>query len=185
MNRIPLTVRTVEQDNFDDLARLFEAPGGPSHCWCLAWRPKPKAALEGTSTQKNAARKSTLQGIVALGQPVGLLAYDGTDPVGWCSVGPREGFRPLGGPDAALSTVWSVVCFYVPRRRRGQGVSRLLLDAAIAAAREAGAKILEAYPVAPDSPSYRFMGFVPFFEKAGFTEVSRAGNRRHVMHLAL
>lgn len=34
----------------------------------------------------------------------------------------------------------------------------------------------------PDSPSYRFMGFVPVFEKAGFREVGRAGTRRHVMH---
>jgi len=46
-----------------------------------------------------------------------------------------------------------------------------------------GARVVEAYPVAPDSPSYRFMGFVPAFEKAGFREVGRAGSRRHVMRL--
>jgi hypothetical protein len=39
--------------------------------------------------------------------------------------------------------------------------------------------------VAPDSPSYRFMGFVGAFEAAGFTEIEMAGSRRHVMRLAL
>jgi hypothetical protein len=43
----------------------------------------------------------------------------------------------------------------------------------------------EAYPVAPDSPSYRFMGFVPMFEKARFVEIGTAGTRRHVMRLSL
>jgi len=52
-------------------------------------------------------------------------------------------------------------------------------------AREHGATSLEAYPVDPDSPSYRFGGFVPFFLAAGFREVGRAGTRRHVMRLDL
>lgn len=59
------------------------------------------------------------------------------------------------------------------------------LGAAIAHAKSRGASIVEAYPVDPDSPSYRFMGFVPAFEQAGFEEVGRAGSRRHVMRLAL
>ena len=46
-----------------------------------------------------------------------------------------------------------------------------------------GATVLEAYPVDPDSPSYRFMGFVPSFAEAGFVETGRAGERRHVMQL--
>lgn len=52
-------------------------------------------------------------------------------------------------------------------------------------ARKQGAKVVEAYPVDPDSPSYRFMGFVGLFEKAGFAKVGIAGTRRHVMRLTL
>jgi hypothetical protein len=62
---------------------------------------------------------------------------------------------------------------------------RALLDAAAAHARENGAKTLEAYPVDPDSPSYRFMGFVPTFAAMGFRETGMAGTRRHVMRLDL
>ena len=44
---------------------------------------------------------------------------------------------------------------------------------------------MEAYPVDEDSPSYRFMGFVPMFEEAGFREIGREGMRRHVMQRKL
>lgn len=45
--------------------------------------------------------------------------------------------------------------------------------------------MVEAYPVDPESPSYRFMGFVEMFADAGFREVGMAGRRRHVMQLEL
>lgn len=42
--------------------------------------------------------------------------------------------------------VWSVVCFVVGRKSRGQGMAVALLDA-INYARDRGAATLEAYPV--------------------------------------
>jgi len=56
-----------------------------------------------------------------------------------------------------------------------------MLAAALKHARQHGAKVVEAYPVNEDSPSYRFMGFVPMFKEAGFHQVGREGSRRHVM----
>jgi GNAT superfamily N-acetyltransferase len=81
--------------------------------------------------------------------------------------------------------VWSLACFFVPRELRGLGMTPRLLSAAVDHARKHGATVVEAYPVDADSPSYRFMGFVPVFETAGFQEVGLAGSRRHVMRLAL
>ena len=60
-----------------------------------------------------------------------------------------------------------------------------LIDEAVAHARRNEATVVEAYPVAPDSPSYRFCGFVPVFAERGFVEVGRAGLRRHVMRREL
>ena len=74
---------------------------------------------------------------------------------------------------------------YVARADRGQGQSRRLIAAAVDYAWENGATIVEAYPVDEAAPSYRFMGFVPVFAAAGFTETGRAGTRRHVMRLTL
>ena len=44
-----------------------------------------------------------------------------------------------------------------------------------------GAWAVEAYPVLPDSPRYRFMGLVEMFERAGFEHRGLACTRRHVM----
>lgn len=77
--------------------------------------------------------------------------------------------------------IWSIVCFFVARQHRGTGMTRRMLAAALEHARLHGAKVVEAYPVDEDSPSYRFMGFMPLFEQAGFHEIGREGTRRHVM----
>jgi GNAT superfamily N-acetyltransferase len=122
------------------------------------------------------------------GQHVGLLGYLDGAPAAWCSVAPRPTYKKLGGayydgvPD---ESVWSIVCFFVKRAARGNGIFAMLLSAAIDHARENGAQVVEGYPVDPDSPSFRFMGFVTAFESAGFEEVGMAGSRRHVMSLPL
>jgi len=56
-----------------------------------------------------------------------------------------------------------------------------MIKAATAYAKDNGATAIEAYPVDPGSPSYRFMGYVNVFEEMGFKEIGRAGSRRHVM----
>jgi GNAT superfamily N-acetyltransferase len=178
-------IRPVGSDNFADLARLFEAGGGPALCWCMVWRAKPKSATEGLPATRKAVRKAAMQATVNGGVPVGLLAYHGADPVGWCAVGPRESLRSIGGPPAAPGTVWTITCFFVPRQHRGRGISASLLKAAIKHARSNGALTLEASPVEPDAPSYRFMGFVSQFHAAGFTAMGMAGARRHLMTLTL
>lgn len=173
-----LTFRPVDRQTWPDMERLFEAPGGPKFCWCMAWRATPKEAGQ-TAGPK---RKAMLKRRVMRGTPVGLLGYERDRPVAWCSIAPRDTYRPLGGPEArARERIWSVVCFFVVRRLRGAGLARQLLDAAIRQARAHGATVIEAYPVDPGSPSYRFMGFVPMFKAAGFKPVGRAGTRRHVM----
>ena len=81
--------------------------------------------------------------------------------------------------------IWSLVCFYVPRKLRGDGLVRDLIVGAVAYAKKHGANIVEAYPVDETAPSYRFMGFVSTFREAGFTGLGKAGIRRHVMRLEL
>ena len=134
----------------------------------------------------NAARKQAMHGRVEAGMPIGLLGYVDGEPVGWCSLGPRDTFLKLS-PDQNddEAGVWSITCFFVRRDHRKAGLSHALLDAAIAFVRSRGARVIEAYPVEPDSPSYRFMGFVELFAGSGFTPAGRAGSRRHVMRLDL
>jgi GNAT superfamily N-acetyltransferase len=112
----------------------------------------------------------------------GLVAYDGDEAVGWISIGPREDYERLAHSTILKPVddepVWSIVCFVVGRRSRGQGLARTLLDAGITYARDHGAKMLEAYPVeVPDGervPSANlFRGTLTMFESAGFEVVAR------------
>jgi hypothetical protein len=172
-----LSFRPVDGSNWADFERLFEARGGPKSCWCLVWRATPEEARH----PDGASRKKAMRKRVQAGVPVGILAYLDGSPVAWCSIAPRSTYRRLGGPaDQAGQNIWSLACFFVNRPQRSQGLVRSLLREAEAYARRNKATILEAYPVDPESPSYRFMGYVDTFRAAGYREVGRAGSRRHV-----
>jgi GNAT superfamily N-acetyltransferase len=182
MSSADLEFRPVTSANVDAFERFFSAPGAPKHCWCMVWR---RTAAE-AKLQAPADRKRMVLERIADGTPVGLLAYREDEVVGWVSIAPRETHRALGGPSAEPGeVVWSLVCFFVPRRLRGEGLVRKLLAGAVEHARQNGATTVEAYPVDPDSPSFRFMGFVPVFAEAGFRELGMTGTRRHVMRLEL
>jgi GNAT superfamily N-acetyltransferase len=178
-----LTYRPVTRARWSDLQALFESPGAPKHCWCMVWR----AAGKERSANSPPQRKRQMAERVESGMPVGILAYLGRQPVAWCSLAPRETYRNnVGGPPAREGErIWSLVCFFVKRQLRGEGVMTRLIEAAVDHARKKGANIVEAYPVPPDAPSYRFMGFVPVFTEAGFDEIGRAGIRRRVMRLTV
>jgi GNAT superfamily N-acetyltransferase len=180
MEDLKFTVKPVTSATWPDLEALFEGKGGPSYCWCMAWRP-----LAARSSADNQARMQALHGRVREGIPIGLVGYVGAEPVAWCSVAPRETFRTLTAGQAAEDGVWSVVCFFIRRDHRGTGLSGQMLQAAADYARHNGGTVLEGYPVDRDSSSYRFMGFVPLYEGHGFKAAGRAGSRRHVMRLAL
>ena len=169
--------------SWPDFEALFESPGAPKYCWCMAWRATPeeiKAAPRGSD------RKPLLHERVKSGTTVGLVGYLEGEPVAWVSIAPRETYRDLGGPEAATGEkIWSLACMYVPRKLRGNGHGTELIEAAKAYAKKRGANVLEAYPVDPKSPSYRFMGFVPAFERLGFEKIGTAGSLRTVMRLAL
>jgi GNAT superfamily N-acetyltransferase len=179
-----LVFHEVDQDRWRDMEQLFESRGGPHNCWCMVWR----ATTEEAKHTDGASRKAALLERVASHVPIGILGYLDGKPVAWCSIAPRATYRPLRGkaqPDDDQADVWSLVCFFVARALRGQGVLTQLIQASVEHACKRGAKIVEAYPVDPDSPSYRFMGFKPSFEAAGFHEVGRAGSRRYVMRFEL
>lgn len=177
-----LTFKPVTKATKDDFVSLFESKGAPSYCWCMAWRAdKDEIKVPGSK------RKPLMVKRIDAGVPVGLLGYLEGEPVAWVAIAPKETFRGgLGGPEPQEGeTVWSLVCMFTRREHRGEGHGHELIAAAVKEAKKRGATVVEAYPVDSDSPSYRFMGFVSTFEKAGFEPAGDAGTRRHVMRLPL
>ncbi len=172
-----LEFHEVTPDRWRDFERLFEARGGPKYCWCMPNRAHQRPGATA------ATRKAAIRARVRHSEPIGILGYLEGEPIAWCSVAPKATFERLGkieGEVADADGLWSITCFFVSRAYRGQGITASLIRAAVAHAKAHGARAVEAYPVDPDSPSYRFMGFVAPFERQRFREVGRIGARRHV-----
>src|SRR5262245_44343698 len=139
------TVRPVTKETWDEFARLFQARGSPHHCWCTPFR------FAGARTMDGAEKRAAMQGLVAAGAPVGVVAHDpaGGAPVGWCSIAPRESYvklarsRTMPRETPADTPTWTVLCFFVVRPARGTGVARALLAGAVAHARALGAQVIE------------------------------------------
>jgi GNAT superfamily N-acetyltransferase len=137
----------------------------------------------------NEGNRQAMYNIVHSGEVPGILAYHGDKAIGWCSVAPRECFASLNRSPVLRridgQPVWSIVCFYIAKAYRHQGVTHALIQAAIDYAREQGGTIIEAYPTIPKdgqlAPTSSFMGLPSVFQKAGFVECARPSKRKMIM----
>ncbi|MDD5265426.1 MAG: GNAT family N-acetyltransferase, partial [Candidatus Bipolaricaulis sp.] len=115
---VPLTL-----DRWTDLEKLFGAHGAQAGCWCMWWRQTASEFAAGRGDRNREA----LRTIVASGEPPGLLAYAGDEPVGWCAVAPRERYVRLARSRILKpideQPVWSIPCFFVARSYRRRGIS--------------------------------------------------------------
>ncbi len=173
---LDLKIISVKNENWHDFEAFFEQKGILRNCWCMAWRMTKEEAKNNTSE----CRKQYIKARIAADVPIGLLAYDQERVIAWCSIAPKDSHTGLGGEES-LENIWSLTCFFILPEYRKHGIAHTLIDAAKQYAKENGGQYLEAYPVAEDSPSYRYMGFVSTFEKEGFLHTGKAGSRRNVM----
>lgn len=166
-------IRPVAAETWDDFARLFEARGGPHHCWCSIHR------FPRVHRMSSAEKRDSMHRLVKGAVPIGVLAYDGEMPVGWCSIAPRETYaklersRTMPRVTAAETPTWTVLCFFVPRPHRGRGITHALLRGAISYARSKGAGVLEGYPFDSAGISSTHRGHSSVFQEGGFQRDGR------------
>ncbi len=161
-------------------------------CWCLSYRipSKENVSLRGPERGRKVAALMS-QG------PIGVLAYDGDEVVGWAAVAPRADtsfVRSRTIPHVDDLDVWSVWCIRVRPGHRGKGISHPLLAGAVEFARSHGAPAIEGYPVDNRGDkvdlTMAYVGTRALFEKAGFRKVADtssvlAGFPRVLMRLEL
>jgi GNAT superfamily N-acetyltransferase len=173
-----------------DLERLFGVQGACAGCWCMWWR----LSRAEFNRQSGEERKAGLKALVDAGQAPGVLAYLDEAPVGWVSIAPRETYPPLERSRTLRRVdeqpVWSIVCFFVAKPHRGQGLMVELVRGAVSYAAQRGARIVEAYPVDPAERAVLggtqgYMGLVSAFQSAGFVETARRSARQAVMRYAV
>ena len=160
---------------FDDVATLV-GPKRPDAnvCWCLSYRIPSKEHL----SLHGPARGRKVATMMRRG-PIGVLAYDGDDVVGWAAVAPRAETtfaRNRLIPHVDDLDVWSVWCIRVRPGHRRRGISHALLAGAVEFARSHGAPAIEGYPVdnrgKKVDPTMAYVGTRALFEKAGFRKAA-------------
>ncbi len=171
------------------MEELFGKRGACGGCWCMWWR-LPRSQFQ---KQKGNQNRQSMKKIVDGGEIPGILAYAGSRPIGWCSVGPRNKYPSLtrsrflkgilGSKDDEL--IWSIVCFFIRKEFRNQGLSIKLIQAALRFAKSSGAKTVEGYPKQPKkqrwADAFVWTGHISAFRKAGFVEIDRPSPTRPIM----
>jgi GNAT superfamily N-acetyltransferase len=174
---------------------FFGPPAAPTGCQCQRYKLRPREAFRSFPVEERVRRlhEQTDCGHPESETTSGLVAYLDREPVGWCAVEPRpeyEGllrvFRvPWDGRDEDKTDdgVWAVTCLFVRAGFRKRGVSRALAAAAVAFARERGARAIEGYPIVAKNviAEELHVGTPSVFADAGLVEVSRPTLRRLVM----
>lgn len=178
-------IHRLTVDRWPDFEEWFGSQGACGGCWCMWWRLSRREFKKLQGDGNHLAMKA----IVESGEIPGILSYCGGNPVGWCSVAPREKYKSLErSPVLKMqddTVVWSVVCFFVAKSARGQGVAEELIRGAVEYVKRQGGKVVEAYPTLPGEgalgPASIYMGVPAIFERAGFVECARPSRRKAIM----
>ena len=185
LNSAEFTYRPVTLDQWEDFQVLFTEPGIQNGCWCVYWRLRRVDCQHGYGEGNKQAFKAVLES----GQVPGILAYHEGAPVGWCAIARREETAVLDRSPTLKRVdnlpVWSITCFFISKPYRRQGMTELLIQAALEHAQLNGARIVEAYPLRTEIskilPYERYMGIQSTFERMGFKVVGERSERRPVM----
>jgi GNAT superfamily N-acetyltransferase len=173
-DRMTIEVRLAR--NFDDLKTMVGPKRPDSNvCWCLSYRIPSKENLE----LRGPARGERANQLVQQELPPGVLAYDGTEVVGWAGVHPRADTsfaRNRKIPHVDDLDVWSLWCVRVRPGHRGTGIAHHLIEGAVAFARSRGAPAVEGYPVDNEGRkvdlTMAYVGTRRLFERAGFAKAA-------------
>lgn len=196
---VELRVVPANQASWEDLQSVFGTRGVGSRCWCQRYKLFPRESFGGFPAEERAERMREQTACGDPGSPYtsGLVAYADDVAVGWAAVEPRPRFHglvrnqrvPWEGreEDRDDESVWAITCLFVRAGHRRRGVSGELARAAVAFARERGARVVEAYPMTTDRAidEELHVGTVRTYADAGLVEVGRPTSRRAVMRLEL
>jgi len=178
-----LTIRPLTAAHVDDVKTVTRGTWG-STCWDLFPRYSSAQQRElgivggGPGTAEERRRAALAKLARRRKNSAGLVAYRGSEPIGFISLGPRHDFSRVENsratPPVDDVAAWVIPCITVRRGHRGQGVAVAMIRAAVDYAGKRGAPAVEAHPRADGKrvhDDFAFFGTKAMFEKAGFRQV--------------
>lgn len=183
------TTRHLTPETWDDFAALVEANNGVwGGCWCIGFHAEE--IRKGDTAADNRAAK---QAHVSNGSCHQILVYRDGQCVGWCQYGPPAEVARINNPKAYEKDLvdlpdWRIGCIFTGAGQRRKGVARAGVAAALAAIKQAGGGLVEAYPEQvterpPQRGAYLHTGPESLFEEFGFVRDRRIAKWRWVMRL--
>lgn len=189
-----ITTALASPEVWEDIQHALSGGGDGRSCQCV-WPVLTNKEWDTTDLDQ---RTALFQQEVASDRPPGIVAYVDGEAAGWIRIGPRPAQRRLARTRNIVATthepleddgVWAASCFVVRKEHRGQGLNATLLDAAIAFARESGARVIEGYPIDTSQTNVRvndlFHGALSTFLAAGFTKIDGPKPERPLVSLAV
>jgi GNAT superfamily N-acetyltransferase len=182
---VTLEFHPLTGERWSDFEELFGKHGAYGGCWCMWWRCTRREFEQ----RQGEGNRQAMKAIVEADEIPGILGYAEGKPAGWCSVAPREQYGSLERSPVLKRLddvgVWSIVCLFVAKEYRNQGVGEALIRGAVEYVRGRGGKVVEAYPTQPRKgrlpPVSSFMGTPAMFERAGFVECARPSKSKVIM----
>lgn len=180
------TIKPLTLDTWDAFAALVEKHNGVwGGCWD-SWfhesTPEADKSLGGPAFKRR---------MVELGRARASLVFDGDAAIGWCQYGaladvPRINHVKEWNAGLKEKPDYRIVCFFIDRDHRREGVAAEALDGALDLIVADGGGLVEAYPhdmtkVKKFTPSFVHNGTVPMFERVGFSLERSLGTQRTVM----
>lgn len=178
-----MTIQQLSSANWTDFVSLMQTDAQCLECWCLNHR-EPAGCATGEAAQEKTKM------LTAEKRVGGLLAYQDQACVGWIAIDPMTELVGHDCQSTGKDQEWSIHCLFVKDGFRGQGISKLLITAAIEFARSNGAKLVSAFPIPEENRSRfpineaEFSGRFTTYSKLGFKPVGAAGEFYQRMELA-
>lgn len=181
------TTAMLGPDTWDDFAGLVESHNGVwGGCWCMGFHPEGFRYARVPGGNERAKKAHVDAGTVRQ-----VLVYDDGECVGWCQFGtPAElpNVKNRKNYDAGQTEApqWRIGCIFTAGRRRGQGVARAAVSAALEAIADAGGGTVEAYPEQtedrkPQRGAYLHTGPEELYTAFGFVRDRKIAKWRWVM----
>ena len=177
-----LTIRPLTAARVDDVKTITRGTWG-STCWDLFPRytaaQQRELGITNSGPSNESKRRAALAKLARRRKnSAGLVAYEGSEPIGWISLGPRYDFSRVDNsratPPVDDVAAWVIPCITVRRGHRGQGVAVVMIRAAVEYAGKRGAPAVEAHPRAAGKrvhDDFAFFGTEAMFRKAGFRKI--------------
>jgi GNAT superfamily N-acetyltransferase len=180
-----LTLEAAGPQHAAAMLELFERTSTPCHCQYWHFDGDKNAWLDRLFHAPDLNRAAF---VASLGQSGlhGIVALRGEQAVGWMKLCPAETIPKLYGQrlykglpcfNGPREGVLTVGCLLVDEDLRRRGVARALLRHGIAAAREVGARAIEAFPRRAEQagPAELWLGPANIFIELGFEIVNDFG----------